>query len=337
MSTTPPWCSARRSLSAVVVVVLSVLLAGCDGGSPRSDGDAGRTIEHKYGSTKLPKDPKRIVTVGLNDQDAVLALGTEPVGVVDWFGERSPTSWPWSKKLWGEARPTVVGERDDFETEAIARLKPDLIIGQHTGMTRDQYRKLSEIAPTVAQSGEHADHAMPWREATKRIGRAVGNEEKANRLIAAVDRRFEQERKKHPEYDGQTMAVGESFAPGEYTLFAAHDPKLEFMTALGFGAPERITQLAGRNNAAEVGAERLDLLSDVDRMVWLYSDPSGEQRIKSDVAYKRSTVAREGRDLFVGYENASIAAAMTFNTVLSIPYAIDRMAPKIAENVRNVS
>jgi iron complex transport system substrate-binding protein len=33
------------------------------------------TIAHKHGSTTIRSEPARIVTVGLTDQDALLALG----------------------------------------------------------------------------------------------------------------------------------------------------------------------------------------------------------------------------------------------------------------------
>ena len=35
------------------------------------------TIEHKYGSTTVPETVERVVTVGLVEQDALLALGVE--------------------------------------------------------------------------------------------------------------------------------------------------------------------------------------------------------------------------------------------------------------------
>src|SRR5688572_21669592 len=38
------------------------------------------TIEHKYGSTTINEFPERIVTVGLTDHDALIALGIVPVG-----------------------------------------------------------------------------------------------------------------------------------------------------------------------------------------------------------------------------------------------------------------
>lgn len=63
--------------------------AGCGAGGS-GDKEAGgeesksggtRTIDHKYGSTEISGIPKRVVTVGFSDQDAVLALGLVPVGV----------------------------------------------------------------------------------------------------------------------------------------------------------------------------------------------------------------------------------------------------------------
>ena len=44
------------------------------------------TIEHRYGTTEITERPERIVSVGLNEQDAFFALGVAPVGVTDWMG-----------------------------------------------------------------------------------------------------------------------------------------------------------------------------------------------------------------------------------------------------------
>jgi iron complex transport system substrate-binding protein len=48
------------------------------------------TIEHKYGSTAILQAPTRIVSVGFNDQDAIMALGVVRVGIRDWYGVRRP-------------------------------------------------------------------------------------------------------------------------------------------------------------------------------------------------------------------------------------------------------
>jgi iron complex transport system substrate-binding protein len=38
-------------------------------------------------------------------------------------------------------------------------------------------------------------------------------------------------------------------------------------------------------------------------------------------------VAREGRAIFLPYEDPPVGAALSFNSVLSIPYAIDQVLP----------
>lgn len=147
-----------------------------------------------------------------------------------------------------------------------------------------------------------------------------------NQLIAAIDQRFARVRKEHPEFGTQTVAVGDSFKPGEYAAFAPSDPKVAFMRGLGFQVSDRIAQVAGKQNAALIGSERLDLV-DVDRMVWLAGDPAAPARIKADKVYRTLKVAREGRDLFVPYMEPPVGAALSFDTVLSVPYAIDQMVP----------
>lgn len=334
MSTPYPRYSVKNLLMALVAAGMAFMLVACGStASPESDAaTSGVRMDHKYGSTELPKNPKRVVTLGLNDQEAVLALGIKPVGVVDWFGERPYGKWPWAKPLWGNTEPTIVGERDEYSIEKIAQLKPDLIIAQYSGMTADQYEKLSKIAPTVGQPGRYQDYAAPWRVMTERIGRAVGREDKADQLIARVDERFAEVRRNHPEWARQKVVVADSFTPGEYALFADHDAKAEFMLDMGFQGSDEITRLAGKNNAAEVSSERLDLIQDVDRMLWIVADPSVRKRVEADEVYQRSKVAREGRSTFVTYYDPPIGGAVSFNTVLSIPYAIDRMVPLLEAN-----
>ena len=65
------------------------------------------TIEHAFGTTEVPSAPERIVTVGLTEQDSVLALGMTPVGVTEWYGEQPYATWPWAQDELGDAEPEV--------------------------------------------------------------------------------------------------------------------------------------------------------------------------------------------------------------------------------------
>ncbi|MER5863128.1 iron-siderophore ABC transporter substrate-binding protein [Kitasatospora sp. NPDC002040] len=285
------------------------------------------TVAHKYGSTEIKAQPKKVVTLGLSDQDAVLALGIKPVGAVDWFKETPYGKWPWTKDLWGSDRPQVVGERDEYNMEKIAALKPDLIIAQYSGMKKEQYDTLSKIAPVVAQPKDLPDYAASWQVMTQQIGKALGKSKETEQKIADISARFKVVKDKHPEWATQTLSVADSFEAGKYSAFTKTDPKSIFFNELGFKLKPEIDTLAKPGwNVAELSAEKLDVL-DTDRLVWVTSSTAANDRIKAEPFYQKLKVQQEKRDLFVPYTDPDVGAAFSFNTVLSIPYAIDQIEP----------
>ncbi|MGH3564521.1 MAG: iron-siderophore ABC transporter substrate-binding protein [Pseudonocardia sp.] len=319
------------------LLVLALMLAACGGTAPAGSAPAAPatgpfpvTVEHKYGTTEIPGEPQRIVTLGLSDQDAVLALGKKPVGAVDWFGERPFGNWPWAQPLWGDAEPSIVGERDEYSFEQIAALRPDLIIAQYSGMSQGQYDTLSKVAPVVAQPQGYPDYQAPWPVMTRAIGKATGQEAEANELIDGIAERFAAIRAEHPEFAEMTAVVADSEEPGQFAVFSPNDPKMVFLAEMGFTMPEELKQFIGSQDVVSLSAERLGLL-EADRLVWLTSDPATGERISADPLYQKLAVAAEGRDIFVSYTDPPIGGALSFNTVLSIPYAVDQLEPQLAD------
>ncbi|MFC0559122.1 ABC transporter substrate-binding protein [Halalkalibacter alkalisediminis] len=102
------------------------------------------TVEHAMGPTEIEDTPKRVVILTNEGTEALLALGVTPVGAVSsWTGD------PWydhiSEQMEGVQE---VGTESEPNLEAIAALKPDLIIGNK--MRQEAvYEQLSAIAPTV--------------------------------------------------------------------------------------------------------------------------------------------------------------------------------------------
>src|SRR4051794_23558711 len=94
----------------VVLAVLLLALTGCgsaaDDDAPQAAGSQGGafpvTIKNKYGDTVVERAPKRVVTVGLVEQDALLALGVVPVATTEWFGEKPGALFPWAKARLGD-------------------------------------------------------------------------------------------------------------------------------------------------------------------------------------------------------------------------------------------
>ncbi|MGH3087771.1 MAG: iron-siderophore ABC transporter substrate-binding protein, partial [Rubrobacteraceae bacterium] len=270
--------------------------------------------------------PERVVTVGYVDQDAVLALGFEPVGVREWFGEYPYATWPWAQDELGDATPEVLGEAE-LNFEQITTLEPDLITAVFSGITEDEYETLSEIAPTIAQSGEYIDYGAPWQEMTRTIGRALGREERAGKLVAEVEGRFEAAREAHPEFEGASGVVaGPLGSDGNPHAYGPEDVRGQFLTALGFEIPAEIADLAGEESFASFSRERLDLL-DTDVLVWLM--PEEREGLTEGPLYQNLAVANEGRDIFLGV-SGPVSGALNFSTVLSLPFALENVVPRLA-------
>lgn len=331
-----------------LLLLVGLALAGCGGDDEPSNAapatSTGRfpvTIEHALGTTVIPQEPKRVVTIGQTDHETLLAVGIKPVGAMDLFGERPYGKWPWVARLWGGDKPAIVGgSGKGLDIERIASLRPDLILGLYLGadqLSRATYGKLSKIAPTVGPSAGHDDYTTPWRDMARVAGRAVGRLDRVNELIAGIDRRFAAARREHPEFANQTaVVVDASKAPAQYFPYASGDPRGQFMAALGFRGSATIDKEAGTRFFVELSPERIRML-DVDRLV-LMADPKPAKRLEADRLFRGLDVVRDGRAVFLPYfTDPPIGPALVFNTVLSIPYSIEHVVPRLESSSRRAS
>jgi iron complex transport system substrate-binding protein len=326
----------RRGLLAGAAALLVV--AGCGGNGDQATGPApaasptatARTVEHKYGTTEIHGSPERVVTVGLSDHDAVLALGIVPVGVTadpEFSADQPYGVWPWAQDQLGNGQPEVL-PFPEIDFERITALRPDLILAVYSGITDQEYEQLSQIAPTVAQSGEYPDYGTPWQEMTQAISRALGHEHRAEELIAEVEGRFAEAREQHPEFEGATAVYAGIIDTGQYYAETAQSNRVGILTSLGFEIPEEITS---DEFYMEISQEQLSLL-DRDVLLWEIGDrPELTSSIQDNPLYQQLNVVREGRDIFV--EDKVLAGALAYNSVLSLPFVIDRLVPKLAAAV----
>ncbi|HEY8583686.1 MAG TPA: iron-siderophore ABC transporter substrate-binding protein [Capillimicrobium sp.] len=324
-----------RLAAAVAVVLSSAAVAAC--GS--DDGDNGTTaaqtgtqaaasgsfpvtIEHKFGSTEIPEDPERIVTVGFSEQDHVLALGERPVATREFLGGYDWPNRPWAQEALGGEEIEVIGG-DEINFEAVAAQRPDLILALNAGLVDDDYERLSKIAPTIAQSGEYVDFGMPWEEQTAVIGKAIGREEEAQEVIADVQAAFEQAREEHPEFEGATsiMAYG---GPDGYGAYTTEDLRSRILSDLGFELPEKIDQLAGDSFYVDLSSEQFRLL-DADAVL-MYGP---QDDIASDPVFSRLDAVKEDRVIYIDIPD-DFAGAIGFASPLSLPWALERAVPELA-------
>ncbi|WP_327356502.1 ABC transporter substrate-binding protein [Streptomyces sp. NBC_01304] len=113
-------------------------------GTTAKPGEFPRTIAHAMGKTELKAKPERVVVLDVGELDNVASLGIKPVGYAPTEGDDGVPEY--LKKDAGS--PKNVGTINSLNLEAIAALKPDLILGSELRAAK-MYPQLAKIAPTV--------------------------------------------------------------------------------------------------------------------------------------------------------------------------------------------
>ncbi len=281
-------------------------------------------LAHRYGTLMLDKKPQRIISVGYTDQDDILSFGIKPLAIRDWYGNQAYGVWPWVKGNLGESKPLLLSARI-LDYEAIAALKPDLIIGITSAMDEKEYKKLNAIAPTLSQPLGYGDYTIPWHVRHINIGKVLGFSEQAEKNVLLLQGKIEAIKIAHPEFKNKTTSVAFYYnkQPGAYS---SKDLRSQFLVNLGFVIPPEIDELAGDTFYASFSEERLDIL-DVDVVVWLGS----EEKINSSsnsMFRTRMPFYKNQREYFTG---DIIGGAFSFYSFLSIQYLLGEMVPELSK------
>lgn len=113
----------------------------------RATSAATRAFDHSQGTTQIPTRPERIVTT--TDQNALLPLlelSVVPVGSAGFVGEDGTKKFRRTEGF-DTSGVTFTGSYLEPNAEAVAALRPDLIVGHE--VYDEYYDTLSKIAPTV--------------------------------------------------------------------------------------------------------------------------------------------------------------------------------------------
>ncbi|GAA0327059.1 iron-siderophore ABC transporter substrate-binding protein [Bacillus carboniphilus] len=184
---------ALRSLFLLFTVLAVITLVACgsgetDEGTNNNDTnteteDTSYTVDHSMGTAEIPDTPQKIVVLTNEGTEALLAMGIKPVGAVQsWLGD------PWYEHIAEDMEGVeVVGTESAVNLEAIAALKPDLIIG--TKQRQEEiYEQLNKIAPTVLSEALRGD----WKENFELYAKAANVEEKGQEVLGEYNQRIEE-------------------------------------------------------------------------------------------------------------------------------------------------
>ncbi|MFE2019755.1 ABC transporter substrate-binding protein [Streptomyces sp. NPDC059499] len=229
-------------------------------GTDAKAGQFPRTLTHAMGRTEIKAAPQRVVVLDVGEFDNVVSLGVKPVGYAPSEGDAAIPSY--LEKDAGN--PKNVGTINSLNLEAIAGLKPDLILGSQL-RAADKYDELSKIAPTVFSIRP----GFTWKENYLLNAAALDRTAKAKSELAA--------------YETNAKKLGEDIGPDKPTISMVRylpDRIRLYAKASFIGTILQDTGLPRPENqqiddlAAEISPENIDQ-ADAD---WIFTGVYGDAR-----------------------------------------------------------
>lgn len=286
----------------LLTLILTALfaLAGCGAEKQKTEEtstskeEESYTIKHSMGETTIQGTPKKIVVLSNEGTEALLSMGVTPIAAVQsWTGD------PWYDHISDKMIDVkVVGTESEVNVEAIAALKPDLILG--VKMRQEKiYDQLNAIAPTVFAETLRGD----WKENFQLWSKAINKEEKGKEVLAAYDQRIEDIKGKLGDKVNSEVSVVR-FIPGVTRILYTDSFSGVIFDQIGFKRPTAIQELFADNPEdqfmREVGKE---LIPKMDGDILFYftyetGDNQGtkvEEEWTNDSLWKNLSVVKEGK------------------------------------------
>jgi iron complex transport system substrate-binding protein len=190
----------QKFLQFITIALISfIVVTACQSPTPvtqtLSTSANCKIIEHDIGETEICDQPQKIAVLGPYALDLTLSLGMQPAGYAE-FSKENLGETVESIPFLGDrvtTQPVGLGLRNSPSLEALVKLKPDLIIGEH--FHESFYSQFSQIAPTVLFSGQE-DH---WKQSLVKLAKGFNQEEKAQEILDNYQQRIVQIKEEYTE------------------------------------------------------------------------------------------------------------------------------------------
>ncbi len=326
------------------LAALGLGLAACSTGTVENGSSAGSsgapdnfpvTVKHIYGETVIAAAPQRVATISWVNDDVAIALGVIPVGMPknDW-GSNAQGSTPWKdaalEKLGAaigtDKAPALYSEVDGINFTEIAKTTPDIILAAYSGLSQEDYDKLSKIAPVIAFP--EAAYGTSWQDSTTMIGAALGRSQAARDLIAATEQTIAGEAAKYPQLAGKTFIYG-ALNPGvaeAISIFTSGDNRPKFLSSLGMELAPVVIAAEKDVDAFYLpwSAEKANELDSQMFVSWV-ADEKAKDAIVKDPLLGQIPAVKKGT--FVTDSDNTLTLSISASSPLSLPWTLDRFLP----------
>lgn len=340
--------SVRRIAAAGAALTLGLTLAACSSEADDKAGEASGedtiVIKHAFGETVLEGRPERVATIDWANQEVPLALGIVPVGMakMTWGDDDEDGIQPWVEEkleeLGGE-QPVLFDESDGYDFEAIDGTRPDVILAGYSGMTREDYETLSQIAPTIPFPEGGAPWATDWRDSLMINAQGLGREEEGEELVAQMEEQIAAAVEANPAIEGKNAAFLTHIDPtdlSEVNFYSAADTRSQFLEDLGMKiAPSIVENTKEGQYNGSISTENADRLEDIDVIV-TYGGPELVKALEGDPVLSQLPAVRTGAIVNL-YDPTDPAVTAANPTVLSFPDLLDSFVTSLADAAKKNS
>jgi iron complex transport system substrate-binding protein len=275
-----------------------------------------KSLDQQFGSTS-----KRVVTLDFPSTDTVLGLGVTPIAIGK-VGYVRGGIQSWTKSALAGRSPQLLDSETSIPLEKLAALKPDLIVATNTYNLQPVLSKVKAIAPVVTWTkGPGVD---TWQESTRLVGRALGREEQARKLVTDTEGLVRRARSEHPALAGKTVTLFNYWKGNAYAISDPQDFSVRFLSDLGMKLAPAVRQRKGKDGRLQVGDEQLPLL-DADVVLGTTSGtPRDLDALVRGKLFRQLSAVKRG-----AYASVPIgpATSIAFPSALSVRYAVDQLVP----------
>ncbi len=337
----------KRTLAAATLLVAA--LTGCSTGSTSTDTAAEPkatteveadafpvTIEHALGTTTIEEEPTRVVAVGYAEADYPLSLGVVPVGAdkIEYAGNENGSSDWFDEALAeidGAEQPTRFSTTDGVPVDEIVKLQPDLVTATQSGMTQEEYDKLTEAGiPVVAYPD--APYNTTWQESLEMVGKALGRSDVADDLAAQTEQVIADTAAKFPQLEGKTFTfAGPNADPSSFYVYTSMDNRPRLLVELGMVNSPIVEERSEPGQFLfNVSSERTAQL-DADVFLTYANSEANVKELAKDPLVQQIPAVADNR--WYATVDVTEAIGLSAPSPLSIPVGMERYIPNVAAAV----
>lgn len=300
--------------------------------TPQQDAHFPVVIRTAHGEAWIAQRPERVVTLGAAAEDWTLQLGVVPLAIEPhyWGGDQQGYL-PWFRaelEAQGRPLPEIISSYPELDVERLLALRPDLILAPQSGLTRETYQQLSQLAPVIGYPDR--PWLTPVEDQVRLIATALGQPERGEALLAEREALLAAYAQANPHFAGHSLAyINAASRVGNLSVYVRGDPRVDVLHALGFvDLPAFANRSASFGHfAALLGLEHSHQLDQADLLISWYSSEQSRHQVESLPLIQRLPAIQEER--YLAMTDPALIMASSYGSLLSLRWSLAEIVTQL--------